>query len=235
MLIPQIKLRGQPEETCLIRLSQVTLIGGLNNSGKTRTLQAIEKEAKKTNEDVRVILPYTRETDLVYKYEQIIDDGHEHFFLSFLQLVDESIKEVRPRNSKVLIDRAGKLETLSDASHALNRLAMMALDINNNELLLIDEIENGLHKTCYEDLWINLFESAYHFDAQIVATTQSLEMIEEFAKAAIAFAGRHKDLTTSSYIEITRSAKTNAIVAIKRDAETVIYAIEHGKGIRGER
>ena len=45
-------------------------------------------------------------------------------------------------------------------------------------MLLIDEIENGLHHTVLRDVFSNLLSMAKNFDVQVVATTHSAECID---------------------------------------------------------
>ena len=45
-------------------------------------------------------------------------------------------------------------------------------------MLLIDEIENGLHHRVLKDIFSNLLSMAKKFDVQVVATTHSAECIE---------------------------------------------------------
>ncbi len=66
-------------------------------------------------------------------------------------------------------------------------------------------------------------------DVQIFSTTHSLEMIQAFRDVGV------KDYPDSdAYFELNRHYKTNRIIGIKRDLDILDYAIEHGKGVRGE-
>ena len=114
----------------------------------------------------------------------------------------------------------------------------MAFNLINDRLLIVSEIESGLHYSVYEDLWIHLFESANFLDARVIATTHSLEIIEAFAKKAEEFAVATEQYKqngdySSHYLEIAKKAKTGEIIAIKEDADVVLYAIAHKDDIRG--
>ena len=60
-----------------------------------------------------------------------------------------------------------------------NRLANLTLSIANSEngVVLIDEIENGLHYSVHVDVWKAIANAAREFKVQVFATTHSLEMI----------------------------------------------------------
>ncbi len=50
-------------------------------------------------------------------------------------------------------------------------------------IVLIDEIENGLHHLSQEILWDAIFESAKEFNVQIFAATHSMECVEAFSSS----------------------------------------------------
>ena len=55
-----------------------------------------------------------------------------------------------------------------------------------NGLVLIDEIENGIHYSVQKDLWDLVFKLSKKMDSQIFCTTHSWDCIEGFAKAGLA-------------------------------------------------
>lgn len=113
---------------------------------------------------------------------------------------------------------------------AINRVTAIALELLNTDqnVLFIDEIENGIHYTSQEKFWEALFELARELDTTIFATTHSLEMIKAFAAVS------QKYPEDGMYFELARNPRDQKIVAIKRDAELLEYALERGKPIRGE-
>ena len=60
-----------------------------------------------------------------------------------------------------------------------NRVFSMAVAMGYSKggMLLIDEIENGLHHSVMKDIFSHLLELAVKFDVQVIATTHSLECI----------------------------------------------------------
>ncbi len=115
---------------------------------------------------------------------------------------------------------------------AINRIAIIILSIvnNNSNILLIDEIENGIHYTNQTSLWRVLFHLAQEFNVQIFATTHSLEMLTAFTKVGLE--SEFSDL--AAHFEMARSIKTGQIIGIKRDIETLEYSLSHDRRVRGE-
>ena len=64
---------------------------------------------------------------------------------------------------------------------------LLAISTTENGIILIDEIENGLHYSIQTKVWKAIAEAAHEFNVQIFATTHSYEMIHA---AHEAFQGR---------------------------------------------
>ncbi len=68
----------------------------------------------------------------------------------------------------------------------MNRLFGIALALVHAKdgLLLVDEIENGIHYSVQPDLWRLVFEMATRLNVQVFATTHSYDCIKAFEEAA---------------------------------------------------
>jgi len=55
---------------------------------------------------------------------------------------------------------------------------LIDMRLADNGILLLDEVENGLHHSVMRDVWLTLDSWAQKYDTQIIATTHSLECIE---------------------------------------------------------
>ena len=119
------------------------------------------------------------------------------------------------------------ISLFGDAVYRVVTIVLKILDSDHN-CIFIDEIENGIHYTCQKDVWLGLFHLAEKLDTLIFATTHSLEMIKAFAEAGQDFPGQ------GAYFELAYSPRTQKIIAINRDMDTLQYDLEHGKAIRGE-
>ncbi len=56
----------------------------------------------------------------------------------------------------------------------------LALVNSRNGILLVDEIENGLHYSAQPDVWRLIFRLASRLNVQVFATTHSWDCIEAF-------------------------------------------------------
>lgn len=76
------------------------------------------------------------------------------------------------------------LKRLGDGA---NRLLAIALALANarDGILLIDEVENGIHYSLQSDLWRMVFRAAETANVQVIAATHSWDCIAGFAAAAV--------------------------------------------------
>jgi hypothetical protein len=74
---------------------------------------------------------------------------------------------------------------LRSLGEGMNRLLGIALALVNAKdgMLLIDEVESGLHYSVQPDVWRLIFETARRLNVQVFATTHSWDCIEAFQNA----------------------------------------------------
>ncbi|TAH17585.1 MAG: hypothetical protein EAZ09_19655 [Oscillatoriales cyanobacterium] len=148
--------------------------------------------------------------------------------LKAFQIIDSAIESVESfyiGEPTLYLRRKGeKRLPLSLFGDAMNRIADIILKLVNSEhkILLIDEIENGIHYTNQREFWRMLFRLAVELDTQIFATTHSLEMLQAFADVGL----EPDQKCSSAYFELARKLKTNQIIGSRLDLETLNYALE---------
>ena len=92
-------------------------------------------------------------------------------------------------------------------------------------MLLIDEIENGLHHSTLEDVFSTLYVLAEEFDVQVVATTHSLECFRAARFALDKFGDE-----AFAYHRLDR--RGDELSGIYFDSNMIETAIEHGFDVR---
>ena len=101
----------------------------------------------------------------------------------------------------------------------------LAMGTATGGLLLIDEIENGLHHTVLEEVFVTLLELARTFDVQVFATTHSAECIRA-AHEALKEADQHE----AAFYRLQRI--NGEIKAVGFDHEMLETAIIHEMEVR---
>ncbi|MXW41467.1 MAG: AAA family ATPase [Synechococcus sp. SB0668_bin_15] len=132
--------------------------------------------------------------------------------------VGRSERRSRPRVMVKLSEQEPRvpLKSLGDGVTRFFGIAAALLK-SRNGILLIDEVENGIHYTVHEKLWKMILEAAHEHNIQVVATTHSRDTIIGCAKAI-----------RNSEIENTHSALVR-IEGKGEDAQAVEYSEEEIK------
>ena len=81
------------------------------------------------------------------------------------------------------IDEPIPLKNLGDGMQRILGIALALVNAQDG-MLLIDEIENGIHYSAQTELWRLIFELAQRLNVQVFATTHGWDCIEGFQKAA---------------------------------------------------
>lgn len=93
-------------------------------------------------------------------------------------------------------------------------------------ILLIDEIENGLHYSCLKIFWKAILTAAKLFDVQIIATTHSYECIEALVSVETA-------ICNEDCISLYRTEKkNNKVKTVHIDAETLLTSLQENYEVR---
>ena len=126
-------------------------------------------------------------------WDKIALSDREKDVVGALRIIDPHISAVSMvgsnRRKPMAIVRADNIERpipLRSFGDGLNRLFGIILSLVNARggLLLVDEIENGLHHTVQLDVWRTIFRLAQTLDIQVFATSHSWDAVEAFQKAA---------------------------------------------------
>lgn len=173
--------------------------------------------------------------ELTESYDKARLDEKDDEVLKLLQILDSSIQEVDSFSigepTLYLRSENKRRLPISLYGDAIIRATTVILKLinNNHKILLVDEIENGIHYTNQKEFWRTLFRLSKELETQVFATTHSWEMIKAFADVGLKEAEE-----AGAYFEFARSLKNNKIIGIKRNLETLNYALAHGKAVRGE-
>lgn len=155
--------------------------------------------------------------------------------LEALQLISSNIKRVnvvggsdigKSRLPKVVITGEKEPIALRSLGDGMTRLfgISLALVNCNNGILLIDEIESGLHYSVLPDVWRLIFKTAKDLNVQVFATTHSKDCIEAFAQAA------YDSPEEGMLIRLERHGEN--IVAKTFEEETLVDAVNYDVEVR---
>jgi AAA15 family ATPase/GTPase len=174
---------------------------------------------------------------LALDYQLAEKKGKENLVIDALKIIDiniESIKISLIGGTHLEIKRKGEnfipVSLFGDAINKIINIVLLVIN-NSNSVLLIDEIENGMHHSVQRDFWRYLFELAIDLNIQIFATTHSLEMLQAFKDVALE---KEKLRDELAYFELFKKKTTGAIGYNLHEIDTLSFELANKMAIRGE-
>ncbi|MFX1325036.1 MAG: ATP/GTP-binding protein [Promethearchaeota archaeon] len=159
------------------------------------------------------------------KYDGLVENGEKDDFLNLIREIDPDIKTIEKTDNGILIDYGFKklipIEVLGKGMiKVINSVA--AIFNTKNGVVLIDEIENGMHYELLDLFWDAIYKTASKYNVQIIGTTHSYDCIEAFYK-------KHQ----TNEICLYRIEKEKDIhVSVKYNTEEIKTLIEENIEIR---
>jgi AAA15 family ATPase/GTPase len=160
----------------------------------------------------------------------------DDFLIHIIKSIDSRIESYDlGTNSEVYINLGEKFKRLSPLSllgEGVQRLfAILASAANTaGGMLLIDEIDNGLHYSALRILWKGILQAAREYDVQVFATTHSAEALRNLTWVLDEEenAGYRDDVAAYTLIR----AKDDTVSSFRYDASQLEFAMEHDIEVR---
>lgn len=187
-----------PTDSMPASTSMVRLIEGLDlkfqsdlNRNFSATISLKEKELNlkgKYKEDLRCsfINPKTAMVMMDKRMEGLLLQKKLDSVIAILQGIEPMISDIRMGAGGMIYVDVGKRNLLpvNIMGDGMRRVLSFLATISDmkNGVVLLDEIENGLHYSSLSVLWKALFAACKEYNVQLFATTHSFECIESFSK-----------------------------------------------------
>jgi len=128
-------------------------------------------------------------------WDQIALSDREDDVIAALKVIAPEVQAINLVNSEKASGERVPIVRLKGSSNpiplrsmgeGMNRMFGIALALVNAKdgMLLIDEVDTGLHYSVLPDLWRLIFEVAHRLNVQVFATTHSKDCLEAFEQAA---------------------------------------------------
>jgi AAA15 family ATPase/GTPase len=162
-------------------------------------------------------------------YSLIIKNELEDRLDSYIKDFDSDIEKFRIINSQPYCKKNGDFYNLNEFGDGLSKFIyfIMHLLSQKNSIILIDEIENGIHYTNLDKLWEIILTISKQQNVQVFATTHSKECIESYARVA-----KKLEDEEIAFIELGRN-KNNELDSIIMNSEMFQRFIKLGNEVRG--
>ena len=167
-------------------------------------------------------------------WDRITLTPKEDVLIEALKIIEPRIERLGVTMSeipkKVLVKLKNKswpvpLNSMGDGMSRILTLTM-ALVSTEKGVLLVDEIETGLHYEAQLDMWRLVLKTAQNLDIQVFATTHSWDCIAAFKEAL-------QELEDQSVAKLFRlDSKYGKLRAVEYDAEEIRIAVNQGVEVR---
>lgn len=164
-------------------------------------------------------------------YSELERIGQQDGVLQTLQILEPKLQRLTVlaagTEPRIYADVGTKpLIPLQIMGEGMARILSLALSIASSPggMVMVDEIENGLHYTVMEKVWKSIAAFARHYDVQLFATTHSHHCIQSACRA---FAADEEE-PLQLYSLAVRKGK---ISAARYDRERLVAAFDFGFGV----
>lgn len=174
-------------------------------------------------------------TKLTELYSNIQDLEIQEKFLNYLQIIDKNIIGIEPQlkergKSFLRVSLQNPKQSLlsSELGEGTNRFIEILASLlkSSNSIVLIDEIENGIHYSKLKDIFKAIIEVVQKENIQLFVTTHDSETIEAFNKAS-----REVEFESITSIKLFKN-DNNTILPIIMNSDNLSFGIDIGEDFR---
>lgn len=165
------------------------------------------------------------------KLTQVIKNKEENEVLEALRIVEPKIKDIQLLDKKVMVDiglsNRLPINVLGDGVRKVLAI-LLSIHSAKNGVLMIDEIDNGLHYSVMKTLWRVILHTCQKQNTQLFVSTHSLDMLK--ALVSVTAEGATDQISVSSYKLLRK--EDDELVTLCYDKETLAYTINQEMEVR---
>ena len=123
------------------------------------------------------------------------------------------------------------IESMGEGLRRILAIAMFLVSVGNG-VLIIDEIDTGLHYSVQRDMWKLILETAQELNVQVFATTHSWDAVQAFQEALEECKEHVEDIDQLGQLIRLDRKKDDTIVPTIYDYDILQVAVEEGVEVR---
>lgn len=165
------------------------------------------------------------------KLHKLFQDKEEGFLLDALRTIEPRVRDIILSGDTLMVDVGMPtrlpINVLGDGVRKVVSLVLAVMNCQGG-ILLVDEIENGLHYSTMERLWEIIINAVRQKRVQLFASTHSYDMLKSLSKAGIKVAD--ETIVLSAYKLIRREDGVTCVLAYPQ--QDFAYAMEQNMEVR---
>ncbi len=162
----------------------------------------------------------SNDSSVIAGYAELVKKKKESLVLTALQAVDSKIESIQalPDGIYLGLKDVDDLVISNIAGDGIRRFLRIITAIANptRSIILIDEIENGLHYSAYEQLWKSILELSKTLGSQLFITSHNIETLKCLEKI----------LKNTKYEDFQELVKVYTVAETKIGFKTYQYSFE---------
>ena len=163
------------------------------------------------------------------KLAKVIHNKQESEILDVLRIVEPNLKDIQLVGKKVMVDvglqKRLPINVLGDGFRKILSLILSIYDCAGG-ILIIDEIDNGLHYSVMKKLWQSIVSAIKKNNVQIFVSTHNIDMLKSLVET---ISSEDSDMV-SSYKLIRKD--DDEVVALKYDVVNLSYSVLNDLEVR---
>jgi AAA15 family ATPase/GTPase len=199
------------------------------NGSENKRILIVTNNMKYPN-DESILIPFDTSFDNVALWKTIDLSPRKKDIIAILKTVENKILDVgldiETKLPKILLTNLEFPIPLKHLGDGINRIFTIALALVNakNKILLIDEIDLGLHHSVQKKLWEIIFKFSKELNVQVFATTHSQDCVEAFTHVL----NEKDNENEGQYIRLQRSRLDESVIEpIYYDAQKLKNSINY--------
>lgn len=165
-------------------------------------------------------------------FAKIVENKQEKEIIAILQRIEPKIQDLQLVGEELMADiglpQRLPINVMGDGIRKLLAIILAIYECKDG-ILLIDEVDNGLHYSAMPNLWTAILDTAKACNTQVFITTHSLDSLKGLA-AVLREKGSDYQQMVSSFKLIKKD--TDELIALKYDYAQFDYSINQEMEIR---
>lgn len=164
-------------------------------------------------------------------FDKMVEHKEKSILINALQLLEPELKDIVRIDKQLFVDLGFEqmlpINVLGDGFRTILSLVSLVY-ASQGGILLVDEIDNGLHYSSMKAMWKVLFQVAQAYQVQLIATSHNLDSI----RAYNAILETNKDIQDKARIFALRRLSANQSKAYKYVYEQFNYLLKEEVELR---
>ncbi len=166
-------------------------------------------------------------------FANIVKKKQEGEILETLRIIEPRIKDIQLVGQEIMVDigmpQRLPINVLGDGIRKLLYIIVLIFE-SANGILLIDEIDNGLHFSVMKKLWSTIFSVAIKNNVQLFISTHSVDIIKGLADCLSEEHQKENRELVAAYKLIRK--ENDEVVSLRYDYESLAYSINQEMEMR---